>query len=171
MSDDFMCPRRAEGPAFTAGPDKWHERDGHLHCSFCGCLKPSQLFEAIEAGAELGPTDKNYKVYVDLEDPRAGQLKITGTSNSKEAPGPAWTEATEADIAQYFEGRTPLKDFTIRWVLRTPRGKIHDKFYFQHLSEEDRQRFIDLLNAKKLTIGYPGFFYVTPYFIRMTTLQ
>ena len=35
-------------------------------CSWCGspCLL-SYLFEAIEAGCKLTPTDKNYKLYID----------------------------------------------------------------------------------------------------------
>jgi hypothetical protein len=39
------------------------------------------------------------------------------------------------------------------------------KFYFQHLDEASRHEFIELLNAKRLNIGYPGRFYVLPYFI------
>lgn len=38
------------------------------------------------------------------------------------------------------------------------------KFYYQHLSAEQRQRFIELYNEKKLTIGYPGDFYRLPFF-------
>ena len=33
-------------------------------CSYCGSISPAALFEAIDAGEELGPTDKSYKVYV-----------------------------------------------------------------------------------------------------------
>lgn len=43
----------------------------------------------------------------------------------------------------------------------------HRKFYFQHLSQDERQRFVDLFNASKLTIGYPGRFYTTPFFMRI----
>lgn len=38
------------------------------------------------------------------------------------------------------------------------------KFYFQHLSEEQKMEFIDLLNAGKVRVGYPGHFYRLPYF-------
>jgi len=38
------------------------------------------------------------------------------------------------------------------------------KFYFQHLSDEQQTRFIELLNEKKIVIGMPGHFYVLPYF-------
>lgn len=41
--------------------DHWRH-DGT--CSYCGSISPDRLFAALDAGAELGPTDKNYKVYV-----------------------------------------------------------------------------------------------------------
>lgn len=41
----------------------------------------------------------------------------------------------------------------------------NDKAYFQHLTEDQMRRFIDLLNDKKLKIGHPGYFYTRPYFI------
>lgn len=40
----------------------------------------------------------------------------------------------------------------------------HGKFYFQHLSVEQRREFVDLLNRKAFPIGYPGHFYVLPFF-------
>jgi hypothetical protein len=41
-----------------------------------------------------------------------------------------------------------------------------DKFYFQHLDVEQRKKFVDLINEKKLKIGYPGHFYVLPFFAK-----
>jgi hypothetical protein len=38
------------------------------------------------------------------------------------------------------------------------------KFYFQHLSNEDQDKFIKLVNDKQIKIGFPGYFYTTPYF-------
>lgn len=43
----------------------------------------------------------------------------------------------------------------------------YPKFYFQHLSEERMKDFINLLNQKKLKIGYPGYFYNLPFFIKV----
>lgn len=40
----------------------------------------------------------------------------------------------------------------------------HAKFYFQHLDEAGRDRFITLVNERKMKIGFPGHFYVLPYF-------
>lgn len=41
------------------------------------------------------------------------------------------------------------------------------KFYFQHLSPEQRKRFIELYNAGQILLDVPGHFYVTPFFCRM----
>jgi xylose isomerase len=38
-----------------------------------------------------------------------------------------------------------------------------------HLSEEQMIKFIDLYNEKKLKIGFPGHFYVSPYFMKPAT--
>lgn len=99
----MLCPRRVEGPFLQPEFDVWRP-DGT--CSWCGSLSPDALFTAIEAGEELGPTDKSYKVYV---------------------------------------------------------GHVR-KFYFPHLSKEEQDRFIDLYNARKIRLGYPGHFYVLPFF-------
>jgi hypothetical protein len=80
-------------------------------CSYCGSLSPEEFFKAVEAGAKLTPTDKNYKAYLEV----------------------------------------PGRPFT--------------KFYFNHLSEEEQRRFIDLVNAGKVTFGYPGRFYNLPFFM------
>lgn len=40
-----------------------------------------------------------------------------------------------------------------------------EKFYFQHFSEDQQMTFISLLNDKKINIGYPGHFYVLPFFV------
>lgn len=44
------------------------------------------------------------------------------------------------------------------------RGAI--KFYFQHLSADQRARFIELHNERKLNMGPPGHFYVAPFFCK-----
>lgn len=38
------------------------------------------------------------------------------------------------------------------------------KFYFQHLTVEQQREFIDLINARRVVIGYPGRFDVLPFF-------
>lgn len=121
MTDKFWCQRRIENgempgpngepPRLFPIQDNWRtgeNKHGKLTCSYCGSIHPDELFEAIDAGVEIGPTDKTYKIYL--------------------------------------EGS-------------------YRKFYFQHFSQGEKQRFIDLLNEKKIILGYPGYFYVKPYFI------
>lgn len=38
------------------------------------------------------------------------------------------------------------------------------KFYFQHLSEAGKARFIELANSKRMRLAFPGRFYVLPFF-------
>ena len=61
----MLCPRREEhgNTAVFNFPkdDEWGD-DGT--CSFCGSLSPDQFFAAVEAGAEVQPTTKSYKVYL-----------------------------------------------------------------------------------------------------------
>lgn len=42
----------------------------------------------------------------------------------------------------------------------------HRKFYYQHLSAEQRREFIDLYNDNTMKVGYPGYFYVLPFFVK-----
>jgi len=102
----MRCPRRDEVGQNTVGEDTW---GGDETCSYCGSLSPEQFLKLASQGAELTPTDKNYKVYV-------------------ARPG-------------------------------------FGKFYFQHLSAEQRTQFVGLLNERKLKIGVPGRFYVLPFFV------
>ena len=39
------------------------------------------------------------------------------------------------------------------------------KFYFMHLSEDQKKKFVELLNANKINFSTPGKFYVLPFFI------
>ena len=60
----MTCPRRLEefGPwEHEEGLDHW--RDDHT-CSFCGSLDSDLVMERIEAGEEITPTDKDYKIYI-----------------------------------------------------------------------------------------------------------
>lgn len=41
------------------------------------------------------------------------------------------------------------------------------KFYYPHFSGDQMQAFIDLCNSRAMHIGYPGYFYVLPYFMRI----
>ncbi len=104
----MKCPRRSENPDIGWCNENHDDTtpDG-LRCNYCGSLTQEEFFKAIEAGAVLGPTDKNYKVYVN-------------------------------DVK---------------------------KFYFQHLDDAGQRRFCELLNARKLKLGFPRYFYATPFFL------
>lgn len=47
-----------------------------------------------------------------------------------------------------------------------PSRESRGKFYFQHLSDDQRREFIELLNAGAMNVGYPGHFYALPYFAK-----
>lgn len=149
MPEFMSCGRRA-----VPGDDHWRS-DGT--CSYCGSMHPESFLRGVEKGdLVVGPTDKNYKVYL--------------TS----AP-------TEADVRRYREG---LKNYGIGLML-AEKGKpgefdkyadeqvkegVHGadrgKFYFQHLTYEQMGRFVELHNAGKIRFGYPGHLYVPPYFMK-----
>lgn len=137
-----------------------------LHCSWDGSLHPDKFMELIESGATLGPTDKNYKVYVELEDDtHAEELRIIGMSNHTKS-GEGWIQVKDADLSNVDISGWSKLDLE-EWILLGKRGSnITDKFYFEHLSEEQKHHFVYLLNDKKLSIGLPGRFYVLPFFVK-----
>lgn len=115
----FNCPRRREqGMLNPDDPahlfDHWREHahlaPGARSCSYCGSVHPDDFMQAVRAGVEVGPTDKNYKAYM---------------------TGP---------------------------------GFDHAKFYYQHLSVEQRGKFVQMINDKTMKIGEPGYFYTLPFF-------
>lgn len=150
------CPRRADhySPAALESERDSYREDGT--CSFCGSLNPDQFMSHVEAGTELGPTDKNYKVYIDVPNRDVGKPVFTqGHTN----PTPADVERMKADPT-WAEVRPRV------WERTQPAGPImHAKFYFQHLTPSQCVRFVELLNAGKVKIGEPGRFYVMPFFI------
>jgi hypothetical protein len=112
----FKCARRNEGHyGLTDEPTPDYYRDDDT-CCYCGSMNPETFMQRLESGdVELGPTDKNYKVYVSGE------------------------------------------------------ALNHARFYFQHLNEVQKARFLELLNEKKLQLEFPGHFYVLPFFIGLKT--
>lgn len=159
---EHRCPRRVESPIADRtfkGPDRWERRDGVRRCSYCGSMHPEDLFMAIGDRVELGPTDKSYKVYVHLPNPKAGQIVQVGSES-----GPAYNVLT---------GEPNKPDLTIWEKVRGRYDRnikasptLHAKFYFQHFDDDQQQRFVNLLNAKAVNIGFPGHFYRLPFFIQ-----
>jgi hypothetical protein len=136
----FTCGRRTSNVMTAVNQDTWRE-DGT--CSYCGSLNPDTFMRRVEDGTVfLGPTDKGYKVYV--ENNGGEKFKIHyrdcyrhGTKDCN------WESCTHWVISETDE----------------------TKFYFQHLSPEQKTRFIELYNAKKMNISYPGHFYRLPFFM------
>lgn len=144
LAGEHYCPRRGENPMGEMlaeefrGPDHWHLDNS---CTYCGSLNPDEFMQRLEAGdIELDPTSKTYKVYVRN---RGGQ-----------------------ELQQYYRdcpagsGCTGPSDCT-HWATR-PIGQV--KFYFQHLSRDQRRRFVEMLNANMLHISEPGYFQPVPFF-------
>ncbi len=156
-----------EAAASTSGDDEWRldERRGGDNgvCSYCGSLHPDDFMAAARAGCELGPTDKGYKVYVDLPEGEPDELRVSTATIGEEHPGwgGEWRPVDDEIRAMLKRDGWGSDEYT--WVQLVPRGPIrHCKFYFPHLTAEQRLDFIDLLVGGRLTIGYPGHFYVKP---------
>jgi hypothetical protein len=123
------------------GTDVWQPDDS---CGYCGSLNPDILMSRIEAGTvELEPTDKNYKVYVRNRGGAQFQQRYRDC--------PAGSNCSSPDACTH-------------WVTRETE---HAKFYFQHFSEAQARRFVELLGTRKLHIASPGHFYVLPFFVAM----
>ena len=61
-------------------------------------------------------------------------------------------------------------DKSYKAYLESPaEGQASAKFYFQHLSQEQQDQFIDLHNSRQMKVGYPGHFYVPPFFTARST--
>lgn len=172
MSEKQTCPRRMTdwGPWEREEElDNWKGKGGLVgqkgrRCSFCGSMHPDQFMQHLRDGAVLGPTDKNYKAYLHapITDEMVAQAKKR------------WLGGTQADIIRTAlrnegsDGAAIGQALEKHWV-DYERKNIYTedigKFYYQHLSQEQRQEFIDMLNDKTMYIGYPGYIYVRPFFI------
>lgn len=161
--------------AFCAVHNKPYERyrgmaNGlfEFHCTWDGSLHPDVFMELIaKPGVVLSPTDKNYKVYIELEDgTHAEELRVISRANHDQSNEEGWLRVGDVDLTGVdTSGWGEFKDD--EWIRISKRGsKIMDKFYFEHLSQTQRKHFVELLNENKMAIGYPGRFYVLPFFIR-----
>jgi len=137
----ILCPRRG-GPGFIL-PDEDAIDPRDCTCTYCGSLDPDVLMARLEVGdVELIPTDKSYKAY------------------ARNRGGQPFLQTYRIDSRPYQGHFSAEHDWVTRETSQT-------KFYFQHLSAEQRRRFIELHNGGKLHLGAPGRFYVVPFFCRV----
>lgn len=145
MPEKMLCPRRAEvGVAanFLRGADQDDYDREDDSCNYCGSLNPDTFMKRLEAGdVKLTPTDKNYKVYVANDGGEAFKQHFRDC---------------------YSQGAKDCKyDECTHWVTR---DVATTKFYFQHLSDDQKKRFVELINQKKIKLEHPGYFYRMPFF-------
>lgn len=169
MSDEHSCPRRVEAPYRLPGDDgvdRWENRGGFgghkpvgRVCSYCGSLNPDRFMELVEQGWVVGPTDKSYKAYLHkpLSDGEMAELKQRWLHDSR-----------AVDVLDAIDGDPEAAHALEQQWRQTPgadgSGPMVAKFYYQHLSSAQMDRFVELINQKRMRIGYPGRFYVLPFF-------
>ena len=171
--DGHRCGRRSDpfGPVDDGSRDHWNMRDGYRACSYCGSMHPDDLFAAIEAGTcQITGTDKNYKIYVHMPHPNAGEPCVLSSANFDAGPG--YIKVTPENIDKLpidSSQRSHWSDWN-HWVKVEPRGaKAHLKFYYQHFDSVQQQRFLDLYNEKKLPLESQFGLYRLPYFAHRST--
>ena len=118
--------------------------------------------ELVREGWEVGPTDKSYKAYLRQPLTAEEEAQQKAAWLDRDAVAKAVRELGERD------GKTPEQiaaDLDDQWakIPHHSRGPVA-KFYFQHLSPEQQDEFIELHNSRRMKIGYPGRFYALPFF-------
>lgn len=166
------CPRRTElwGPAKLAEGLDFYQADTGLvgqprGCSYCGSLPPDDFMDAVRAGAVLGPTDKAYKIYLDVPNPEPDTIRAVGTSNSRTSPGEGWVAVRDMthEQAAARDQAGFLVDDRLKFVLFSTSPVLHCKFYTPHLSPEQSTEFWELAQAGQVAWGYPGYPYAKLY--------
>lgn len=137
-----ICPRFTPGPWKFTGECNWDKHEDHT-CQYCGSMHPDTFMARVEAGTvSLGSTDKSYKVYVSNKGGEGFKQTYRDCPKDAKCTGP---------------------DDCTHWVTRP---HDHVKFYFMHLSEQQRKRFVDMMNERgKLIFGSDIGFYVKPFFV------
>lgn len=158
------CPRRAEASFSITPPDRDHWREDDKSCSYCGSMHPDTFMRLAAAGNKVTPTDKGYKVYVEVDNALVGKRACVTSASHPIAGYKILTEEMADTVT--WERESDRKYYVGRYVQFSehPATKTK-KFYFMHLSEEQKVEFVGLINDKKLTLAHPGYFYVLPYFV------
>lgn len=161
------------------------------YCSYDGSMHPDEFMAYLtKPGTELTPTDKSYKVYISVVSDEPEQMRVIcsacvarGTRPGNDSGmeyGREWMTYADAverhpELREGYESHLrhvetlasshPWHTET-HWVQVCPRGERREsKFYFEHLSAEQRTRFVEMLNADQLTLRAPGYFYSSPFFM------
>jgi hypothetical protein len=169
VDETHTCPRRAEAPGRWRGDDGVDRREdrGSLvggigpSCSYCGSLSPEKFMELVEQGWWVDPTDKSYKAYLaepltDAEVAAARDRWMATDFVARVRSAACADHAGNVDAVVEHEWQ--------QMPAAQGHGQVRAKFYYQHLSSEQMDRFIEIVNAKQMKIGTPGYFYVLPYF-------
>ena len=158
----FKCPRRSEAPYDIHPRDNDYDPSDDT-CNYCGSMNPDTFMERVEAGdVELGATDKNYKVYVRNSGGKPFGNTYRDCPKDKEMVGASGNKYMVSSC-----DRGP--DECTHWVTRTTDST---KFYFQHLSVDQRKRFIELMNQDGKLKMKGGFrFYVMPFFCQKVSIR
>lgn len=168
----FTCPRRAEIRGNVVedwtqpGPDTYVTRAGLVAqpsgCSYCGSMSGDDFMAAVRAGAEVGPTDKSYKVYVaGLPNPAAGKLRVSGVSTDPREGWLAWSELDreQRKAVKAYGGDTWASRKTRGFAFTRHGATTEGKFYLPHLTPAQGSEFRSMYLAGEVTMGYPGHFY------------
>lgn len=160
-----FCPRRddttrwlasQQGPTFYFDPevqigttpleDDWDTRDwlnssGLPECSYCGSLRPQDFVAALtRPDAEIHGTDKRYKAYVILPNPKAGQERVYSAITFEPREGETgWTKVTWKNRAWLKRDGWGSDHYTYLRLSPAP-ATIQAKFYFQHLAHPSPER-------------------------------
>lgn len=170
-----LCPRRSEGfgrladPGVT-GPDSYGPKHGLVGqpsgCTYCGSMSGDDFMDLVRAGAEIGPTDKSYKLYV-KGIPRDGdpdEPRVVSTSSSPGDRLRGWKDLTRAEKRAVKNSVSWPENYKEGYYSFMPWGPTVDgKFYTKHLSDEQGWEFDRLWRDGKINWGYPGYPYVKLY--------
>lgn len=174
MQEPFVCPHRAEAPyrlAGDAGVDLWESGHGLAgqdgvgsSCSYCGSLNPDRFMELVQQGWWVDPTDKSYKAY--LAEPLTDDQV---TARRDQWMSSAFVERVRlAACDDHAENVNAVVEKEWQQMpAAAGHGETLAKFYYQHLGGDQQQRFVDLINAKAMKIGPPGYFYALPFFVQL----
>ena len=95
--------------------------------------------------------------------------------NGKPSAGPDWVLVTMENYAALFAMRGRELSIPFEpgdWVRKASEPATRQtKFYFNHLSPAQKQKFVDMLNEHRMKLDYPGYFYTKPYFVSVNDAQ